>query len=274
MRRGPVDRRGWTRTSTRARGARVRRAAVARAPAAGPDGAPPSPADSLPDVEDEVMCVDLRHGAQRRRGARRPTASASSSARAIAEGMTKDEIKAALVAEYGQDVLARARAATASASRPGSCRSRSSRCLAPRARSLRAALAAPRRRRARRRRRRRAGAQRRRRAAPRRGHAPRTTDDRRRRHHGLRRVRRRASSRSSRPACCRSCPATCRRSPASRSPTSRTGEQRACAASCWPAIIFCLSFTVVFVALGMTATGLGSTLQRQPRARSTRSPAR
>jgi len=28
-----------------------------------------------------------------------------------------------------------------------------------------------------------------------------------------------------------------------------------------PAIIFCLSFTVVFVALGMTATGLGSTLQ-------------
>jgi cytochrome c-type biogenesis protein len=28
-----------------------------------------------------------------------------------------------------------------------------------------------------------------------------------------------------------------------------------------PAIVFCLSFTVVFVALGMTATGLGSTLQ-------------
>src|SRR5215207_1609026 len=28
-----------------------------------------------------------------------------------------------------------------------------------------------------------------------------------------------------------------------------------------PAIIFCLSFTVIFVALGMTATGLGSTLQ-------------
>ena len=32
-----------------------------------------------------------------------------------------------------------------------------------------------------------------------------------------------------------------------------------------PAIVFCLSFTVVFVALGMTATGLGSTLQRRPR---------
>ena len=29
----------------------------------------------------------------------------------------------------------------------------------------------------------------------------------------------------------------------------------------FPAIVFCLSFTVVFVALGMTATGLGSTLQ-------------
>src|SRR3954462_1082436 len=28
-----------------------------------------------------------------------------------------------------------------------------------------------------------------------------------------------------------------------------------------PAIVFCLSFTGVFVALGMTATGLGSTLQ-------------
>ena len=28
-----------------------------------------------------------------------------------------------------------------------------------------------------------------------------------------------------------------------------------------PAIVFCMSFTVVFIALGMTATGLGSTLQ-------------
>jgi cytochrome c-type biogenesis protein len=31
----------------------------------------------------------------------------------------------------------------------------------------------------------------------------------------------------------------------------------------WPALIFCLSFTVIFVALGMTATGLGRTLQDQ-----------
>jgi cytochrome c-type biogenesis protein len=30
-----------------------------------------------------------------------------------------------------------------------------------------------------------------------------------------------------------------------------------------PAIVFCLSFTIVFVALGMTATGLGSTLQSE-----------
>jgi cytochrome c-type biogenesis protein len=30
-----------------------------------------------------------------------------------------------------------------------------------------------------------------------------------------------------------------------------------------PAIVFCMSFTVVFVALGMTATGLGSTLQSE-----------
>lgn len=29
----------------------------------------------------------------------------------------------------------------------------------------------------------------------------------------------------------------------------------------WPAVVFCLSFTVMFVALGMTATGLGSTLR-------------
>ena len=29
----------------------------------------------------------------------------------------------------------------------------------------------------------------------------------------------------------------------------------------WPAVLFCLSFTVMFIALGMTATGLGQTLQ-------------
>ena len=29
----------------------------------------------------------------------------------------------------------------------------------------------------------------------------------------------------------------------------------------WPAVVFCLSFTLMFVALGMTATGIGSTLR-------------
>jgi len=29
----------------------------------------------------------------------------------------------------------------------------------------------------------------------------------------------------------------------------------------WPALVFCLSFTIMFVALGMTATGIGSALQ-------------
>jgi cytochrome c-type biogenesis protein len=40
----------------------------------------------------------------------------------------------------------------------------------------------------------------------------------------------------------------------------RTGE-RSTAKILFPALIFCLSFTVVFVALGMTATGIGSSLQ-------------
>jgi len=42
----------------------------------------------------------------------------------------------------------------------------------------------------------------------------------------------------------------------------RSGE-RSTAKILLPAIVFCLSFTAVFVALGMTATGLGSTLQSQ-----------
>jgi cytochrome c-type biogenesis protein len=40
----------------------------------------------------------------------------------------------------------------------------------------------------------------------------------------------------------------------------RSGD-RSTARILLPALVFCLSFTVVFVALGMTATGLGSTLQ-------------
>ena len=40
-------------------------------------------------------------------------------------------------------------------------------------------------------------------------------------------------------------------------PNDLEGRARRCSA---PAVIFCLAFTVVFVALGMTATGLGSSL--------------
>jgi cytochrome c-type biogenesis protein len=40
----------------------------------------------------------------------------------------------------------------------------------------------------------------------------------------------------------------------------RTGEHKL-SAILWPAAIFCLSFTIMFVALGMTATSLGSTLR-------------
>jgi len=39
------------------------------------------------------------------------------------------------------------------------------------------------------------------------------------------------------------------------------GGERRLARILLPALVFCLSFTVVFVALGMTATGLGSTLR-------------
>jgi cytochrome c-type biogenesis protein len=40
----------------------------------------------------------------------------------------------------------------------------------------------------------------------------------------------------------------------------RSGEHRA-TAILGPAVVFCLSFTIMFVALGMTATGIGSTLR-------------
>ncbi|MDP9401345.1 MAG: cytochrome c biogenesis protein CcdA [Actinomycetota bacterium] len=37
-------------------------------------------------------------------------------------------------------------------------------------------------------------------------------------------------------------------------------QERPLARVLWPALVFCLSFTVIFVALGMSATGLGATL--------------
>jgi cytochrome c-type biogenesis protein len=40
----------------------------------------------------------------------------------------------------------------------------------------------------------------------------------------------------------------------------RSGEHKL-SAILWPAVVFCLSFTIMFVALGMTATGIGSSLR-------------
>jgi cytochrome c-type biogenesis protein CcmH len=66
----------------------------------------PEPQASLPDIEDEVMCpicgVPLEHAteapqAERERAYIRAL---------IAEGLTKEEIKDRLVAEYGDEVLA------------------------------------------------------------------------------------------------------------------------------------------------------------------------
>ena len=63
------------------------------------------PKTTLPDIEDEVMCVECRTALNV------STAPVADQERAfirarIAEGMTKQEIKAALVEEYGPDVLA------------------------------------------------------------------------------------------------------------------------------------------------------------------------
>jgi cytochrome c-type biogenesis protein CcmH len=63
------------------------------------------PKATLPDIEDEVMCVECRTALNV------SSAPVADQERAfirdrIAEGMTKEEIKAALVEEYGPDVLA------------------------------------------------------------------------------------------------------------------------------------------------------------------------
>jgi cytochrome c-type biogenesis protein CcmH len=63
------------------------------------------PKTTLPDVEDEVMCVECRTALNV------SSAPVADQQRAfirdrIAEGMTKEEVKAALVEEYGPDVLA------------------------------------------------------------------------------------------------------------------------------------------------------------------------
>ena len=63
------------------------------------------PQVTLPDIEDEVMCVECRTALNV------SSAPVADQQRAfirdrIAEGMTKEQIKAALVEEYGSDVLA------------------------------------------------------------------------------------------------------------------------------------------------------------------------
>ena len=63
------------------------------------------PKITLPDVEDEVMCVECRTALNVSSAPVADQERAFIRAR-IAEGMTKEEIKAALVEEYGPDVLA------------------------------------------------------------------------------------------------------------------------------------------------------------------------
>src|ERR687893_59132 len=63
------------------------------------------PRTTLPDVEDEVMCVECGTALN---VSQAPVADQEREfiRERIAEGKTKDEIKAALVEEYGPDVLA------------------------------------------------------------------------------------------------------------------------------------------------------------------------
>jgi cytochrome c-type biogenesis protein CcmH len=63
------------------------------------------PRATLPDIEDEVMCVECNTALNISSSPVADQERAFIRAR-IAEGMTKEEIKAALVEEYGADVLA------------------------------------------------------------------------------------------------------------------------------------------------------------------------
>jgi cytochrome c-type biogenesis protein CcmH len=64
-----------------------------------------APQTTLPDVEDEVMCVECGTALNVSTSPVAEQERAFIRAR-IAEGMSKEEIKAALVEEYGEDVLA------------------------------------------------------------------------------------------------------------------------------------------------------------------------
>ena len=63
------------------------------------------PRTTLPDVEDEVMCIECRTALNGSSSAVADRERAFIRAR-IAEGMTKEQVKAALVDEYGTAVLA------------------------------------------------------------------------------------------------------------------------------------------------------------------------
>ena len=63
------------------------------------------PQATLPDIEDEVMCVECNTALNVSSSPVADQERAFIRAR-IAEGMTKEEIKAALVDEYGREVLA------------------------------------------------------------------------------------------------------------------------------------------------------------------------
>jgi cytochrome c-type biogenesis protein CcmH len=80
-------------------------AAVAAIVAA-PAPAQPEPQASLPDLEDEVMCIVCGVPLGQAPDAPQAERMRAFIRELIAEGRTKDEIKDALVAEFGEDVLA------------------------------------------------------------------------------------------------------------------------------------------------------------------------
>ena len=83
----------------------VRTAVLLAAAAALLAAAPPQPKTTLPDVEDEVMCP-ICGTALNLSGAPQADRERAFIRRQIAAGKTKEEIKDALVAQYGTEVLA------------------------------------------------------------------------------------------------------------------------------------------------------------------------
>lgn len=75
-------------------------ALVAAAPARAAE-----PKASLPDIEDEVMCVVCGVVLEHSIDAPQAIQQRDQIRRLIAQGLTKDEIKAELVAQYGEEVL-------------------------------------------------------------------------------------------------------------------------------------------------------------------------